>query len=142
MGDNENKNKHIIIFGVFVIAFILVILAIITPLGTYLYNEDVRYMRNAEDYLNTFYPVNEDNLQGAIVMLGANNLNYGSRLSLRLENLNNAFIDLSNELQLALEYKGIVDSLQYNIDEYYNMFIYINRSNSLMEFVIGILENL
>ena len=53
MSDNENKNKKIIFAGFF-IAFILLILVFITPLGTFLYNEDVRYMRNAEDYLNTF----------------------------------------------------------------------------------------
>ena len=68
-------------------------------------------------------------------MLGANNLNYGSRLSLRLKNLN-------NELEIALEYKLIADGFDYNYDESYLMDVHINQTNYLMKSAIEILEDL
>ena len=136
MCDNKNKNKKIIIFAVFVIA-LLIILSFITPLGTYLYNEDVRYMRNAEEYLNNYYPLNEEHLQGASLMLNFYKLNNGSRLSPRLKNLNDAFIDIYDEVDLALYYK---DGSYYGA--YYLMNYHINRSISKMEYAIGILEDL
>ena len=89
-----------------------------------------------------FYPVKKRNLQGALVMLGANNLNYGSRLSLRLKNLNNVFILISNELEIALEYKLIADGFDYNYDESYLMDVHINQTNYLMKSAIEILEDL
>ena len=147
MSDNENKINNKKILTVFVIAFILLIIAFVTPLGNFLFNEDLRYLRNAEDYLNTFYPVNRSNLQGAKVMLSANNLDYGSRISLRLNNLNSVFIMISNDLESGLEYKVILDEFgdfpySGRNDDFLMMMAYIENSNSLMENAIEILEDI
>jgi hypothetical protein len=80
-------------------------------------------------------------------MLSANNLDYGSRISLRLNSLNCVFIMISNDLESGLEYKVILDGFggyyySGKNDDYYMMTAYIESANSLMENAIEILEDI